>query len=391
MFTVVRKLPPGILLLLYSFAMSVPPSAAAAASSSSMFSTDAPQIIEHVSKTVNFTPADVRWVPTSPRFVTVGTHAKGTGALSVWEMTPSGLVSVAELTRPQGLKCGTFGASFLEDRHFALGDQKGGLCIVDLSRAGSAASEGSGTGDAVGAVVWEAPNAHASMINALDGIGGLNTGGGAPELVTGGRDGAVRLWDPRVPNCVLALEPAEGQTSRECWAVSFGNAHSDDERCVAAGYDNGDVKLFDLRTQTMRWETNVGNGVVNVDFDRKDIEMNKLVATMLESKFRLFDLRTQHPSEGFASVTERCHKSTVWLARHLPQNRDVWMTTGGNGGVNIYRYHYAATRSERDAEGRPRGRMGRVELLNSKIISTQPIVGVRHESARARCGARREA
>jgi WD repeat-containing protein 92 len=180
-----------------------------------------------------------------------------------------------------------------------------------------------------------------------------------------------------VPSCVLALEPAEGQTTRECWAVSFGNAYSDEERCVSAGYDNGDVKLFDLRTQTMRWETNVGNGVVNVDFDRRDIEMNKMVVTMLESKFRLFDLRTQHPVEGFASVTERCHKSTVWLARHLPQNRDVWMTTGGNGGVNIYRYHYAATRSERDAEGRPRGRMGRVELLNSKIVSTQPVVGVR--------------
>ena len=30
---------------------------------------------------------------------------------------------------------------------------------------------------------------------------------------------------------------------------------------VAAGYDNGDVKLFDLRTNTMRWETNIGNGV----------------------------------------------------------------------------------------------------------------------------------
>lgn len=40
-----------------------------------------------------------------------------------------------------------------------------------------------------------------------------------------------------------------------------GNSYSDDERAVAAGYDNGDVKLFDLRTNNMRWETNVGNGV----------------------------------------------------------------------------------------------------------------------------------
>lgn len=83
-----------------------------------------------------------------------------------------------------------------------------------------------------------------------------------------------------------------------------GNSYNDAERCIAAGYDNGDVKLFDLRwalvccvvlfaflrssvlnmglvslvcrTNTMRWETNVGNGVVGLEFDRKDIEMNKV-------------------------------------------------------------------------------------------------------------------
>ena len=34
-------------------------------------------------------------------------------------------------------------------------------------------------------------------------------GGGAPELVTGGCDGCVRVWDPRVPDAVVALEPAK--------------------------------------------------------------------------------------------------------------------------------------------------------------------------------------
>lgn len=35
---------------------------------------------------------------------------------------------------------------------------------------------------------------------------------------------------------------------RDCWCVAIGNSFNDDERCVLAGYDNGDVKLFDLRT-----------------------------------------------------------------------------------------------------------------------------------------------
>lgn len=33
--------------------------------------------------------------------------------------------------------------------------------------------------------------------------------------------------------------------------------------------------------------------------------MNKLVATTLESKFHVYDMRTQHPTKGFACVTEK--------------------------------------------------------------------------------------
>ena len=57
------------------------------------------------------------------------------------------------------------------------------------------------------------------------------------------------------------MEPAEGETKRDCWAVCFGNSYNTSERVVCAGYDNGDVKLFDLRTMSIRWETNIKNGV----------------------------------------------------------------------------------------------------------------------------------
>jgi len=69
----------------------------------------------------------------------------------------------------------------------------------------------------------------------------------------------------------------EGQPARDCWAVCFGHAFNADERMVAAGYDNGDIKILDLRNNCLLWETNIANGVVGLEFDRKDIVMNKLV------------------------------------------------------------------------------------------------------------------
>ena len=45
------------------------------------------------------------------------------------------------------------------------------------------------------------------------------------------------------------------------FSVHSGNAYNADERTVAAGYDNGDIKLFDLKNMSLRWETNVKNGV----------------------------------------------------------------------------------------------------------------------------------
>jgi len=53
------------------------------------------------------------------------------------------------------------------------------------------------------------------------------------------------------------------------------------------------VKIFDLNKNELLWDTNLSNGVCGVEFDRKDIIMNKLVATTLEGKFHVFDMRTQ--------------------------------------------------------------------------------------------------
>jgi WD repeat-containing protein 92 len=159
------------------------------------------------------------------------------------------------------------------------------------------------------------------------------------------------------------MAPEDGSPARDCWAVAFGNSTDDYDRCVVAGYDNGDIKMFDLRNMSLLWEANLPSGICGVEFDRKDIAMNKLLVTGLESALHVFDLRTQHPSKGFTGKRERVRAlrwavalgyssyvlsvasqvtaggelTTVWWGHHLPQNRDVFMTSGGSGTLNLWK------------------------------------------------------
>lgn len=78
------------------------------------------------------------------------------------------------------------------------------------------------------------------------------------ELFTG----TVKVWDPRQrAKPVANMQPVKGEAKRDCWTVGFGNSFNDAERIVVAGYDNGDLKMFDLRTMSLRWECNLKNGV----------------------------------------------------------------------------------------------------------------------------------
>ena len=49
---------------------------------------------------------------------------------------------------------------------------------------------------------------------------------------------------------------------------------------------------------------------------------------------------------------------------------------GGNGALNLYKYHYPGNRSIKDENDLPVGVAGRLELLNEKILAQQPIVSV---------------
>jgi len=58
---------------------------------------DKPQIIAHVQKSLNYTLFDCRWVPCSAKFVVLGSHARGTGALQIYELAHGDVCLVHEV------------------------------------------------------------------------------------------------------------------------------------------------------------------------------------------------------------------------------------------------------------------------------------------------------
>ncbi|KAI8425266.1 hypothetical protein MSG28_007055, partial [Choristoneura fumiferana] len=112
---------------------------------------------------------------------------------------------------------------------------------------------------------------HTDIINSIDGMGGNTSNCGAPEIVTGSRD----------------------------------------ERIVTAGYDNGDLKMFDLRTMSLRWECNLKNGLEN---DMENYVQYKIMGSVKRIRMKPSCI----PSKF---VRKRKHNPTPDEKQHDSKNR----------------------------------------------------------------------
>lgn len=197
--------------------------------------------------------------------------------------------------------------------------------------------------------------AHQGIINGIDAVGG-SSDSGALEIVTGGQDGCVKVWDPRQADspvaCFVPLEESEGGVGRQdCWTVAFGNTFNGSERCIGAGYDNGDIRLFDLRAMAVRWEANVRQGVCHIEFDVKTIALNRLAVGTLNGGVFVFDFSESSPNGEAKCIrngnkptvagptngrSNTKKKPTVWAVKHLPQNRELLTSCDGNGMVQLW-------------------------------------------------------
>ena len=169
-----------------------------------MDTTEAPQMIEHLSRSINYTPYEVKWLPQTSRFLLCGEYPKATGVIELHQLTKGELKVISKIDNKRGVKTGTFAASPSNNLCFAFGDLEGKLSIMDMEKQKT---------------FWSV-QAHTDLVNSVDGAGADGCGYGPSEIVSGGRDGCVRLWDPRQDSSVLSLEPVNKESViADCWSV----------------------------------------------------------------------------------------------------------------------------------------------------------------------------
>ena len=319
-----------------------------------------PNIKIQINKLLNFTPFDIRWLPYSTKLVITGQTPFSKGIIQIYHFIKGKLELESEYIRENAFKCCSFGASSFASRDLALGDFEGNFQIFDLEK---------------GMPNYEIKKAHKSIIYSIDAVGN-NITYGTEEVVTGGKDGSVKIWDLRSDKPAILLEPKGIEdTSLECWSVAFGGCFNRDERNLGIGYDNGDIKIYDLRMDKLLYGENFKYGICSLEFDKKNIPINKMIATTLDSKIYLFDVKNleKRNNSNCDKLMDEINNTTIWGTKFVPQRRDIFVSLGGNGSLNIYKFHNSDFNCDKIESSNKENR--KLKLINSHIISTQPIIG----------------
>jgi len=256
-------------------------------------------------KGVETTVLSLAWIPSSARFTALGTGPKGNGVLSVYSLNGRELVETGSANHTRPFRCGTFDVCDVSERVYCCGDMSGGVSLWDVETLTQVL----------------AFRAHEDVLNAIAG-----GGAGSSEILTGGRDGEVKLWDRRSPqSAIVRMFPEGGESRRDCWTVAHAGA---DARVVAAGFDNGDIKVFDLRNMKLSWETSLSRGVSTLLLRPSAGRGLQLVAGTVNGK--LLQWSVDAPDKP---VSAQLDKSTVWDTQVMQD--DTLVSCLGSGALCV--------------------------------------------------------
>lgn len=119
-----------------------------------------------------------------------------------------------------------------------------------------------------------------------------------------------------------------------------GNAHSVDDRSVCAGYENGDISLFDLRKVSMLWNKNMPKtGICSVAFDSPEKPRGNIFWTGLNGAHGVLSTHQTTTQVGPVEAVPVKDKPavTIWRGKPSPHNPGLLGETDLEGNFRILR------------------------------------------------------
>lgn len=255
------------------------------------------------------------WIPSSARFCTLGSDIKGQGNISIYSLNGREIVETESVSVENNLRCSTLQTGDTSNRQMATGDFSGNLCLWDLETMKQV----------------KAVKAHSDVLTCISGAKSFT------NILTGGRDGEVKLWDQRNLDApTIRMVPESGQTRKQCWSVC--QTHTDEEGdtnqsyYVAAGFDNGDIKVFDVRNSKIAWETSLSRGVSKLSIlSRNGDSKNETVLLAGTVQGKLYSWCINKPEQ--TPLQHQLDKAAVWEAQSLSDNKNLVLTVLGSGAM----------------------------------------------------------
>ncbi|SOV81396.1 G-beta repeat protein, putative [Plasmodium sp. gorilla clade G3] len=325
-----------------------------------------PQIIEHINYCLDNTIYDLKWIQGKSNIIAVGEMLDKKGYIHIYNLDKGKFTCISKTNLDKGVKTIAPFFSSTGTYTIACGCFDGNILLYDINNMSEE---------------YYKIKKHTKLINKIDCKNYKNNN----IIVSASRDGSVKIFDIRTKQEVVSLEPPKNSSYiPDCWCVETGNnyvehnaySNMDEENLnICAGYDNGDIKFFDLRTMRLEHEVNVNNGVCAVNYDRKDTKKNKLICSTLEGNIYIFNLDVYNEVSGYSYSKDKIISGTCWGTPFLPQNRDIFATLGGDGNLGVYKYVYPEKNSIFDEKiGCKKGIVGELNKLNDLNVSTQPII-----------------
>lgn len=84
----------------------------------------------HILQTEKFSVFDVKWIPSTAKFVAIGGKTNATGLIKVFELNGDRVDVVREINKKTTFKCSAFGLSRTNKSYLSIGDFSGSLQIM---------------------------------------------------------------------------------------------------------------------------------------------------------------------------------------------------------------------------------------------------------------------